>query len=196
MSYIPKFIAFAFLALLLANPPAEVFAQVVKNFELTNVMNNQKVSLDTYPSCEGMVLIFTSNTCPYDDYYGQRIQQLGQAYQDRVPVLLINSSAEASESSEQMVARGRTLNLKVPYLADKDQVLMTSLNIKKTPEAVLLKNVNGKFTVVYRGAIDDNAQVEGDVRHHYLRDAIDIMLNNQNIQTPEVRPVGCNLKKK
>lgn len=181
---------------LAAYSPADVFGQVLTNFELTNVLNNQKISLDTYPSCEGMVLIFTSNACPYDEYYRRRIEQLAQTYQDKVPVILINSSPEATESAEQMLARGRALNLKVPYLADKDQVLMTSLNVKKTPEAVLLKNDNGKFTVAYRGAIDDNAQVESDVRHHYLRDAVDILLSNQKIQTPEVRPVGCNLKRK
>jgi hypothetical protein len=38
--------------------------------------------------------------------------------------------------------------------------------------------------------------VEGDVRHSYLRDATDIMLTNQKVEMPEVRPVGCNLKKK
>ena len=180
-----------------AYSPQDSFSQiVVKNFQLRNVMNDQTVSLDTYPSCEGMVLIFTGNSCPYDEYYRKRIEELSRTYQDKVPVLLINSHSEPGETPDQMAARGRALNLKVPYLADKDQILMTNLNVKKTPEAFLLKNDNGRFTVVYRGAIDDNAQVEADVRHRYLRDAIDIMLNNQKIQTPEVRPVGCVLKKK
>ncbi|MEX2230885.1 MAG: redoxin domain-containing protein [Cyclobacteriaceae bacterium] len=174
----------------------DAIAQVVKNFQLINVLNNQTVSLDTYPSCEGMVLIFTSNSCPYDDYYRKRIEQLSQAYQDRVPVVLVNSHTEANETPEKMLAKGKGLNLSMPYLADKDQTLMTNLEVRKSPEAFLLKNENGKFSVVYRGAIDDNAQVEADVRHRYLRDAIDIMLTNQKIETPEVRPVGCNLKKK
>jgi hypothetical protein len=121
---------------------------------------------------------------------------LGKTYQERVPVLLINAHTEANESVERMTAKGKALNLTVPYLADKDQKLMSNLDVKKSPEAFLLKNEGGKFTVVYRGAIDDNAQVEADVRHHYLRDAIDIMLTSQRIQSPEVRPVGCNLKKK
>ena len=189
----------AFLLLVLcavAHSPADVLAQEVKNFKLTNVMSNETVSLDSYPSCQGMVLIFTSNSCPYDLYYRERIAALTKSYQDRVPVLLINSLVEPAESPDAMLAFARKWNLAMPYLADKDQTLMTSLQVKKTPEAFLLKNTNGKFTIVYRGAIDDNAQVEADVRHRYLRDAIDIMLNNQNIQTPEVRPVGCNLKKK
>ena len=175
---------------------ADVMGQVVKNFQLTNVLNGQSVSLGSYPSCEGMVLIFTSDACPYDEYYRKRIAQIAQTYQERVPVLLINSHTEPNESTEKMAATGKALNLNVPYLADKGQELMTNLDVKKSPEAFLLKNDGGKFIVVYRGAIDDNAQVEADVRHHYLRDAIDIMLTNQKIQTPEVRPVGCNLKKK
>jgi hypothetical protein len=172
------------------------YGQAVNNFKLVNVLNNQTISLDTYPSCEGMVIIFTSNACPYDEYYRNRIAKLSQAYQDRVPVVLVNAHTEPAESQEKMVARGKQLNLSVPYLADKSQTLMANLDVRKSPEAFLLKNQNGKFTVVYRGAIDDNAQVEADVRHSYLRDAIDIMLTNQKIETPEVRPVGCNLKKK
>jgi len=160
--------AFALLMLL----PSLTMAQQVSNFSLTNVINNQKVSLDSYPSCEGMVIIFTSNNCPYDEYYRNRIVKLSQAYNSRVPVLLVNSGADPGESAENMVKKARQLNLTIPYLADKDQILMTNFDAKKSPEAFLLKNSNGKFTVVYRGAIDDNAQVEADVRQHYLRDAI------------------------
>ena len=174
----------------------DAIAQEVKNFKLVNVLNNQTVSLDNYPTCEGMVVIFTSNSCPYDEYYRKRITQISEAYQDRVPVVLVNAHAETNESADKMRLKAKQLNLTIPYLADKDQSFMASLNVRKSPEAFLLKNLNGKFTVVYRGAIDDNAQVEADVRHRYLRDAIDIMLTNQKIETPEVRPVGCNLKKK
>jgi hypothetical protein len=172
------------------------FAQQVSNFNLVNVLNNQAVSPENYPSCAGMVLIFTSNACPYDEYYRNRISRLSQAYQDRVPVLLINAHTDPEESKENMAKKAKQLNLNTPYLADKDQTLVAALDVRKSPEAFLLKNNNGKFAVVYRGAIDDNAQVEADVRHSYLRDAIDIMLTNQKIETPEVRPVGCNLKKK
>lgn len=171
-------------------------AQVVNNFELVNVMNGEKISPNSYPSCEGLVLIFTSNSCPYDEYYYKRINQLARTYRDRIPVLLVNANTGPSESPEKMAEQGKADNLSVPYLADKDQTLMTALDVRKTPEAFLLKNDNGKFTVVYRGAIDDNAQVEADVRHHYLRDAMDILLTNQKIATSEVRPVGCNIEKK
>jgi thioredoxin-related protein len=172
------------------------FAQQVSNFSLVNVLNGQTVSPATYPSCAGLVIIFTSNACPYDEYYRNRIKQLSQTYQDRVPVLLVNAHTEPNESAENMVKKGKQAGFSMPYLADKDQTLMAMLDARKSPEVFLLKNNDGKFSVVYKGAIDDNAQVEADVRHSYLRDAIDIMLTNQKIETPEVRPVGCNLKKK
>lgn len=185
----------AFACLMLSLPMA-LQAQQIENFSLVNVINNETVSPATYPACEGLVIIFTSNTCPYDEYYRSRISALSVAFQDRVPVLLVNAGPDAADAPERMAEKARQWRLNVPYLADKDQTLMKTLDARKSPEAFLLKNQGGKFTVVYRGAIDDNPQVEADVRHNYLRDAIDIMLAKQQIGTEEVRPVGCNLKKK
>ncbi|MEJ1238830.1 redoxin domain-containing protein [Chryseolinea sp. T2] len=171
-------------------------AQQVSNFSLNNVLNGKPVSLETYPSCSGVAIIFTSNTCAFDEYYRGRIAKLSNEYSDRVPVLLVNSGIEPGDSEEAMAKKAAQLNLKVPYLSDKDQTLMKQLGASKTPQVFLLKNSSGVFSVVYKGALDDNAQVEADVRHAYLKDAIDILLTNQSIQTPEVRPMGCSIKKK
>ena len=175
---------------------SSTFAQQVSNFTLTNVVNGKTISLDTYPSCSGLAIIFTTNACPYDEYYRGRIAKLSNEYQDKVPVLLVNSSADPVESAENMTKKAQQLGLNIPYLSDKDQTLMQQLHASKSPHVFLLKNDGGKFHVVYSGAIDDNAQVEADVRRSYLKDAIDIMLTNQKIATAEVRPVGCTIKKK
>lgn len=166
----------------------------VADFTLTNVMTGSSVSLSTYPSCEGMVIIFTGNNCPYDEYYRARIAKLNQQYNDKVPILLINSYPD--ETPESMKEKAKQNGLGVPYLADKDQVVMNIFKATKSPSVFLLKNNNGKFTIVYSGAFDDNAQVEADVQHPYLKDAIDIMLANHTIETKEVRPTGCTIKKK
>jgi len=184
-----------FTILLLATIAAHVQGQIA-NFSLPNVLNGQQVSLDTYPSCNGLLIIFTSNECPYDEHYRSRIKALASQYVDRVPVLLVNPHSDPNESAEVMAKKASTKSLGVPYLADKDQKLMNALGATKSPQAFLLKNSGGKFHVVYSGAIDDNAQVEADVRHAYLKDAIEIMLSNQNIATKEVRPTGCTIRKK
>jgi hypothetical protein len=171
-------------------------AQTIENFSLTNVITGTSVSLDTYPSCSGIVIIFTSNACAYDEHYRSRIATLAKDYHDRVPVLLVNSSIENLESTDNMVRKAQQLGLTIPYLADKDQALLKQLGATKSPQAFLLKNNGGKFSKVYSGAIDDNPQLQTGVRHAYLKDAIDIMLTNQTIETPEVRPVGCAIRRK
>ena len=172
------------------------YSQQVQNFSLKNVINGQDVSLDSYPSCEGLLIIFSSNSCPYDEHYRNRIKSLSGELTEKIPVLLVNSNTEPAESVDNMIKKAQQVGLKVPYLADKEQVLMQALGATKNPQAFLLKNNSGKFSVVYSGAIDDNAQVERDVKHAYLKDAIDIMLANQTITTPEVRPTGCTIRLK
>lgn len=184
------------LFLMLMTAMTIVQAQQLETISLTNVVNGQAVSLETFPSCSGVVIIFTSNSCPYDEHYRARVKKLGSSFQDKVPVILVNSNTEPAESKENMAKKAQQLGLSVPYLSDKDQVLMQKLGATKSPQAFLLKNNAGKFTVVYSGAIDDNAQVEADVRHAYLKDAIDIMLSNQAVATPEVRPTGCTIRRK
>lgn len=186
-----KTLVFIFLSLVSTSLAAQV-----PNFTLTNVVNGKSISLDTYPSCAGLLIVFTTNACPYDEYYRTRIKRISNDYQDKVPVLLINSSTDATESAESMTKKAQQLGIIIPYLADKDQTVMQSLGATKSPQVFLLKNSGGKFSVVYSGAIDDNAQVEKDVHQSYLKDAIDIMLTNQKIETAEVRPVGCALRKK
>ena len=175
---------------------ASVSAQQVQNFSLVNVIDNKPVGLDAYASNAGVVVLFTTNGCAFDEYYRARISKLSNDYKDRVPVLLVNSSIDPAESTDNMIKKSQQLNLSVPYLADKDQTVMQSFAASRSPQAFLLKNDGGKFSIIYRGAIDDNAQVEADVHRTYLKDAIEVLLAKQNIETPEVRPVGCTIRKK
>jgi peroxiredoxin len=170
----------------------------VPNFTLTNVTTGSTVSLDSYSTSanSGVVIIFTSNACPYDEYYRARIAKLAKDFGEKVPVLLVNSHTESNEAEEAMKKKANEAGFTVPYLADKDQLLMRNLKATKSPQAFLLKNDGGIFSVIYSGAIDDNAQVEGDVRAAYLQNAVSSMISNKPITAPDVRPVGCSIKKK
>lgn len=174
---------------------ATASAQTVQNFKLSNAIDGKEVNLNSYSSHAGVVVIFTSNNCPFDQYYLDRIRLLANTYSSKVPVLLINSHTDKNESVEAMKNYARQCNLTIPYLADKDQSVMSQFLARKSPEALLLKNSSGKFSVVYRGAIDDNAQTASEVRDTYLKDAIDKMLAGQKIEVADVRPVGCSIRK-
>jgi peroxiredoxin len=167
-------------------------AQVVQNFSLTNVSTGQYVALADLSSHQGVAIIFTSTDCPYDNYYLSRIQNLNETYQSRIAILLINSNRD--ESMEQMKKFVEKHNLTMPYLWDLEQKAMPALGANKTPQCFLLDPSGGKFTIVYKGGIDDNAQSASGVNKPYLKDAMDQLLAKKKIEIRETRPVGCSIQ--
>ena len=70
----------------------------VQNFTLTNVVDGKSISLDQYSSSNGVVVLFTSNECPFDNYYKDRIKEMIGTYAGKVQFLLVNSYIESEES--------------------------------------------------------------------------------------------------
>lgn len=166
----------------------------IKDFSLTNVKNGKAVSLANYKSSTGIVVVFTSHECPFDNYYKDRLKGLVNSYSGKIQFLFINSNQEAEENITQMAIHYGDLN--IPYLADKEQVAMGIFGARKSPEVFLLSTINGKFTVAYSGAIDDNPQAASDVKQNFLKDAMDKLIAGQKIEPITQRAVGCTIKGK
>jgi peroxiredoxin len=166
----------------------------ILNFSLTNVVNGKTVSLDQYNSLAAVVVLFTGNECPYDNYYKDRVKQLIDSYSGKIQFLLVNSYDDPQETPEKMAIHYTDLG--VPYLADKDQTVMSNFGARKSPEVFLLKPTGGKFSIAYSGAIDDNPQVATDTKQNYLKEAIDKTLAGQIVQVVNNRTMGCTIKKK
>ena len=169
-------------------------AQTIGDFSLPNAYTGETVSLNQYNSSSAIVLVFTSNECPFDNYYKSRLKEMVTAYQGKVQFLLINSNSDTQESSEKMAIHNTDLG--IPYLADKEQKAMEALGARKSPEVFLLKPEGGKYSVQYSGAIDDNPQVATDVKQFYLKEAIEKLLNGAKIEVMSNRAVGCTIRKK
>jgi len=190
---------FLILALLFA---PITFAQTtvkIENFTLVNAIDRNSVSLADFKNERTVVLIFTSNYCPFARLYEERIMSLITQYQGKgVQFLLINSNTSldhVDDSVEEMARQAREKKYPVPYLADKEQKVATSFKATKNPEVFVLQNVSsGNFILKYRGAIDNNPQVPQEVTANYLRDAITAALNRKNLPYAEKRPVGCAIQ--
>ena len=171
----------------------------VTDFTLLNTVNNQQVSLSDFSGAKGVVVIFTSNYCPYSKLYEERVVEMANNYSSRgISFILINPNNPISakdDSVEEMAKKARESGYGFPYLADKGQQVQDMFGASKTPEAFLLKPANGGFNVIYSGAIDDNPQVADDVSDNYLKNAIDALLNNKNPIVKNMRPTGCMIKK-
>lgn len=168
----------------------------VKSFILTDVTSGAVVSLDNYASASGVVVLFTSNACPYDTYYTERLTSLINSYSGKVPFLLVNAHLDPEESEENMKIKALDWSFKAPYLADKNQVAMSALSARRSPEAFLLKHVKENFVVLYSGAIDDNPQEPGAVTVQHLRNAIDSLIAGKQGAHHQERAVGCSIRKK
>ncbi len=171
-------------------------AQLTLNdIKLTDVTTNGLVSVSDFSAKKGIAIIFTSNECAFDNYYFDRIKSLNQKYSSTIQFLLVNSNQGDDDSIEKMIINYAKRKLDIPYLADKDQKLLTILDAKKTPESFLLIPTGEKLSVFYAGAIDDNPQVANDVKENYLKDNIERLLKGQPAKESE-RAAGCTIRKK
>lgn len=172
----------------------------VDNFTLVNTVDNKPVSLNSFSNKKGIVIIFTSDFCPYSKLYEARIDDLAQEFSSKnIQFILINPNnplVSQEDTVEKMAKNAKEKGYRFPYLADKDQKIANVFGATKTPEVYLLQPSGSRFNIVYSGAIDDNPQVATDVDKHYLKDAINNLLGGKPTQPKHQRPTGCMIKKR
>lgn len=170
------------------------FGQSITNFSGLDVTTNKTISLSNYSNKKAITVIFTSNVCPYSIYYEGRITQLIADYSDDVQFILINSHTEDKESESEMKNKISAWGIKIPYISDKSSTILKSFAARKSPEVYLLKPENGKFSIFYKGAIDNNPQVANDVKEPFLKKNIESLLSNKPAIVTSTRPIGCIIK--
>ena len=175
-----------------------VFSQSIDGFSLLNATDGTTFSLSEMKSDKGVVLVFYSGKCAYGEYYLDRIKSLRDEFSSKgIKIILINSNNSDFVQEESIVEMKRFAdghNLNIPYLADKEKKVKNMLKATRTPEVFVLTPAQGKFRIIYKGAIDDNPQSASDVSHAYLKDALLNLLKNKSPNLNQTRPVGCLIK--
>ena len=166
----------------------------ISDFQGLDVQTNQSISLSDFDSKKAVVIIFTSNVCPYSVYYEGRITQLIADYSGQVQFLLINSHSDDKESASEMKNKIGAWGIDVPYIADKDGTIKRLFAARKSPEVFILKPSGNDFSIYYKGAIDNNPQVASDVKEKYLKRNLDTLLQGKSAQDSNTRPVGCIIR--
>jgi peroxiredoxin len=139
------------------------------------------------------VVAFTCNHCPYALAWHHRLTQVARDY-DGVTFLAVNpNDAEryAADSYEAMKERVQADGgWPHPYLRDESQEVARAYGAKTTPDLFLL---DADFRLRYRGAPDSDYRDEGQ-RAIWLRQALDAVLQGEEPQPAETKPVGCSVK--
>lgn len=194
-----KYLCFSicFGAFITIQQPTYKIGDMVANFKLKNV-DDRMISLISFPSAKGIILVFTSNHCPFARAYENRIQALHSEFMPKgYPVVAINpnSSSEYKEDSfERMKEKAIEHNYSFPYLLDEKGTIAQLFGITRIPQVVILEKVGDGYYLRYNGVIDDNTQDATHVGKAYVKENVQLLLNNKPILISETRPAGCAVR--
>ncbi|PSR57099.1 thioredoxin family protein [Adhaeribacter arboris] len=173
--------------------------QKVESFTLQGEAG-QNIALADFAANKAVVVVFTNDHCPYSRLYTNRLQELYSVYSGKgVKFLFIkpaistdNAPIENPNSANKVSS---VISNNFPYVTDANQKVSQQLGATKTPEVFVIEPQNGNFLLRYKGAIDDNPQVESYAKETYLKTAIEAILTNQAPAITQKRATGCTIKR-
>lgn len=172
----------------------------VSAVQLVSVKNESK-SLNDFKGENGVLIIFTCNTCPFvvgkdagfpgweKDY--NSITALAKAR--GFGVVLVNSNEaerKTSDSPEKMQEHALSSHFTAPYIIDNGHKLADALQAKTTPHVYLFDNKNN---LLYTGVIDNSYDPKAVVVESYLVEAINSW--DKEITVKSTKPIGCSIKR-
>ena len=170
---------------------------VAENFTLKNI-DGKMVSLSDYKGQNGVIVIFTCNSCPYAKMYEDRIIDLHKKFESQgYPVLAImpnDVTIKPEDSFPEMKKRAEEKGYGFPYVMDETQDIARKFGATKTPHVFLLDNEDDKMKVSFIGAIDDNVRNADDVEVKYVENAIAELQAGKPVSKTTAVAVGCTIK--
>ena len=144
----------------------------------------------TQRDSKAIVLAFYSASCPVVKAYNERIVKLAKEYKDRgVTFLAVNSNV--NETAAQVHEYKSKHSLSFTNLIDKDSRLANAFQAEVTPHIYV---IDKDGVLRYRGPVDDS-QDPANVKHEYLRTALDAVLKGSNVRQAEVDAFGCAIRR-
>jgi len=181
------YLALAALPIGAAIPKADVKVKDVSGKELT---------LQEAKQTNGLLVMFTCNTCPYVIRNQSRTKDVcAYAQSNKIGVVLLNSNEgdrQGSNSFEEMQSYAKSQGYQWYYAVDSKSVMADAFGASRTPECYLFDK-SGKL--VYHGAIDDSPGDAGHVKRPHLKEAIQEMMQGREVSVKETRSVGCSINR-
>ncbi|MFD2572560.1 thioredoxin family protein [Spirosoma soli] len=178
-------------------PKGYTLGDAAADFRVKNV-DGRTITLADYRSQKGLVVVFTSNHCPFSKAYEDRLIALDRKFAPQgYPVLAImpnDPTAYEDDSFENMKARAREKGYTYAYAMDETQTVARAFGATRTPQVYVLKQTNGQFILEYVGTIDDSPQDGAGVQRRYVDDAVSSLLAGRPVQSPISKPIGCAIK--
>lgn len=182
------------------SPPAGVLpigADIPRADVKVKDINGSLISLKEAKTDNGLLVMFSCNTCPYVIKNQSRTKTVcAYAKEKNIGVIVLNANEggrTSGESFTEMQQYGKAQGYNWYYAMDSDNTLADAFGATRTPECFLFDQ-NGKL--VYHGAIDDSPADISEVKRSHLKEAITEMTSGKNISIKESRSIGCSIRRK
>jgi len=159
-------------------------------------VSGKMVSLAEVKGENGLLVIFSCNTCPFVLRWENRYPELKKyADENGVGMIVLNSNyqkRDGDDSFEAMVAHAKEKGYNFPYVVDEESRIANAFGGQTTPHVFLFDK---HMKLAYKGLIDDNAQSAADVKKPYVKDALKSLGNGGKIAVTSTPPKGCSIKR-
>jgi hypothetical protein len=191
------------LKLMHESKPLEIGNDAPMANEKMKDVSGENYSLNDLKQENGLLVIFSCNTCPFvvggmgdsEGWEGRYNDVYDHATSNNVGMVLVNpneAKREKGDSFADMQNRWKDKGLKSPYVIDNNHKLADAFGARTTPHVYLFdKNMK----LVYVGAIDDNVNSSKDVKEHYLKSAITQLAAGKKINPNQTKNLGCSIKR-
>jgi len=199
-----KFYKTLIIALLLLN--TSLFAQKYPTLNIGQKMpmqeseifdiSEESITLNDIQKKNGILVIFTSNSCPFVVMWEDRYKLLEKKCMNSgFGMVYINSNQakrDGDDSVEEMRNHSKKMGYTIPYLIDENSKFANAFGAKTTPHIFLF---NSEKRLTYKGAIDDNYKSINNVTKNYLLDALEEVSNQKSVSINDTKAVGCSIKR-
>jgi hypothetical protein len=159
-------------------------------------ISGAKLSLTDIRQDNGLLVIFSCNTCPFVLGWEDRYMPIADwCAANKIGFVLINSNEAqraAQDGLDKMREHAAEKGYACYYVADKNHEVADAFGATRTPEVFLF---DSNLQLVYKGAIDDNMEEPEKVEKPYLKMALEHMVAGKAADPADTKSVGCTIKR-
>lgn len=159
-------------------------------------------SLDELMKENGLIVIFSCNTCPFvvgnDDFEGweKQYNALNKiATEKKIGFILVNSNEakrDGADSMDEMKSHASEANYQMPYVVDPNSELANAVGAKTTPHVFVF---NAGRKLIYKGSIDNTWDSKRTEEENYLNDVMNYLEEGGKLKENSTLPRGCSIKR-
>ena len=150
--------------------------------------------LASFKGAKAVVVVFTCNHCPVAQAYEDRLIEFAKSYKEKAVAVVAISPNDPEivpqDSFENMLKRAKEKKYPHPYLYDADQTVAKAYGATCTPHVFVLDQ---ERKLAYTGAVDDSDNARR-VKEHWLKDALDALLEGRTAERSVTKERGCSIK--